>query len=117
MGRSRRPPRINLQPLVSCAKALVDNNKGLLAIDESNPTCNRRFAALGIPETVEMRRAWRELLVTAPDLGDSISGAILYDETKRQLAAALKRKRSPAMDARPATSAGSQSRQTHSLSF
>jgi fructose-bisphosphate aldolase class I len=72
------------QTLVACATALVASGKGLLAMDESNPTCNRRFAALGIPQTVEMRRGWRELLVSAPGLGDSISGAILYDETIRQ---------------------------------
>jgi fructose-bisphosphate aldolase class I len=58
--------------------------KGLLAMDESNPTCNKRFAELGIPQTEETRRAYRELIVTAPGLGDCISGAILYDETVRQ---------------------------------
>ncbi|MDQ6680444.1 MAG: fructose-bisphosphate aldolase class I [Pseudomonadota bacterium] len=75
---------MNRQGLITCASSLVASGKGLLAMDESNPTCNRRFAALGIPQTVEMRRKWRELLVTAPGLGDSISGAILYDETIRQ---------------------------------
>jgi fructose-bisphosphate aldolase class I len=66
------------------AKKLFANDKGLLAIDESNPTCNKRFAKLGIPQTVEARRAYRELIVTAPGLGESIGGAILYDETIRQ---------------------------------
>jgi fructose-bisphosphate aldolase class I len=75
---------MNPAALVDCAKALVGSGKGLLAMDESNPTCNRRFAAFGIAQTVEMRRAWRELLVSAPALADSISGAILYDETIRQ---------------------------------
>jgi len=56
----------------------------LLAMDESNPTCNKRFANLGIPQTVESRRAYRELIITTPGLGESISGAILYDETIRQ---------------------------------
>jgi fructose-bisphosphate aldolase class I len=56
----------------------------LLAMDESNPTCNKRFAKLGIPQTIEARRAYRELIVTTPGLGDSISGAILYDETIHQ---------------------------------
>ena len=42
------------------------------------------FAALGIPQTVEARRAYRELIVTTPRLGECISGAILYDETIRQ---------------------------------
>jgi hypothetical protein len=72
------------QTLASCAKSLVASGKGLLAMDESNPTCNARFAALGIPQTVETRRSWRELLITAPGLADSISGAILYDETFHQ---------------------------------
>jgi len=63
---------------------LVANNKGILAMDESLPTCNKRFAKLGIPETVEKRRAYRELLVTTPGLGEFISGAILFDETIRQ---------------------------------
>ena len=53
-------------------------------MDESNPTCNKRFAKLGIPQTVEARRAYRELIVTTPGLGECISGAILYDETIRQ---------------------------------
>jgi len=53
-------------------------------MDESNPTCNKRFAALGIPQTEASRRAYRELLVTSPGLGESISGAILYDESIRQ---------------------------------
>jgi fructose-bisphosphate aldolase class I len=62
----------------------VAHDKGLLAIDESTPTCNKRFAALGIPQTVEARRAYRELLITTPDLEECISGLILYDETIRQ---------------------------------
>jgi fructose-bisphosphate aldolase class I len=53
-------------------------------MDESTPTCNKRFASLGIPQTVEARRAYRELIVTTPGLGESIGGAILYDETIRQ---------------------------------
>jgi len=75
---------INTQILVDTARSLVAGDKGLLAMDESNPTCNKRFAELGIPQTVETRRAYRELLVTTPGLGESISGAILYDETIRQ---------------------------------
>jgi hypothetical protein len=53
-------------------------------MDESNPTCNKRFAKLGIPQTEETRRAYRELIVNTPGLGECISGAILYDETIRQ---------------------------------
>jgi fructose-bisphosphate aldolase class I len=70
--------------IIVTAGMLVAGDKGLLAMDESNPTCNKRFALLGIPQTVEARRAWRELIVTTPGLGECISGAILYDETIRQ---------------------------------
>jgi len=72
------------QKLTNTAKMLVAGNKGLLAMDESNPTCNKRFAKLGIPQTEEARRAYRELIVTTAGLGKCISGAILYDETIRQ---------------------------------
>ena len=75
---------MNVQQLEETAKALVANDKGLLAMDESNPTCNKRFAQLGIPQTIEARRAYRELIVTTPRLGECISGAILYDETIHQ---------------------------------
>ncbi len=75
---------MNVQKLIDTAKMLVANDKGLLAMDESNPTCNKRFAKLGIPQTEEYRRAYRELLITTPGLGEFISGAILYDETIRQ---------------------------------
>ena len=75
---------MNSLKLIDTAHAMVGAGKGLLAMDESNGTCNKRFAALGIAQTEEARRAWRELIVTAPGLGDSISGAILYDETIRQ---------------------------------
>ncbi len=49
-------------------------------MDESNPTCNKRFTKLDIPQTVEARRAYRELIVTTPGLGECISGVILYDK-------------------------------------
>lgn len=72
------------QALIDTAQALVADDKGLLAMDESNATCHKRFAKLGIPQTEDARRDWRELIVTAPNLGASISGAILFDETIRQ---------------------------------
>jgi fructose-bisphosphate aldolase class I len=75
---------MNTQELTNTARKMVADDKGLLAMDESNPTCNKRFAKWGIPQTVEARRAYRELIVTTPGLGECISGAILYDETIRQ---------------------------------
>ncbi len=63
---------------------LLAGDKGLLAMDESTATCNKRFEALGIPQTEEYRRKYRELIVTTNGLEQYISGAILFDETMRQ---------------------------------
>ncbi len=73
-----------MENLISTARKLVADHKGLLAMDESTPTCNRRFAPLGIPQTVDARRAYREWIIASPGLAESISGVILCDETMRQ---------------------------------
>lgn len=76
------------QELRNTAKAMVAPGKGILAMDESNATCNKRFEKLGIPTTEERRRAYRELILTTPGLSEYISGAILYDETISQFSQA-----------------------------
>jgi fructose-bisphosphate aldolase class I len=83
-GTGNEKAQMNSQMLRDTAKLLFADDKGLLAMDESNGTCNKRFEKLGIPQTVEARRAYRELIVTTPGLGECIGGAILYDETIRQ---------------------------------
>src|SRR6201991_4288346 len=72
---------MNIEALQETAHKLMAGNKGLLAMDENLPTANKRFAEVNIPQTEEYRRKYRELIVTAPGLGDNISGAILFDET------------------------------------
>lgn len=72
--------------LESIATSLVSPGKGLLAADESTGTIEKRFKAVGIPNTEENRRAYRELLFTTPKASEFISGVILYDETLRQKA-------------------------------
>ncbi|PSO81898.1 MAG: fructose-bisphosphate aldolase class I [Cyanobacteria bacterium QS_4_48_99] len=72
------------QELKNTAQAMVSNGQGILAMDESNGTCNKRFDKVGIPTSEEMRRSYRELILTTPNVGNYISGAILYDETIRQ---------------------------------
>jgi len=79
-----RTLKMNTQELQETIKELLAEGKGLLAMDESNPTCNKRFEKAGIPQTEECRRAYREMILTTPGLGEYISGAILYDETIRQ---------------------------------
>ena len=72
------------QTLTDTARALVAPGKGILAADESSGTIKKRFDSIGIESTEENRRAYRDMLFTTPNLGDSISGIILYDETIRQ---------------------------------
>lgn len=75
---------MEIRELVETATQLVGDGKGILAIDESTPTCNKRFEALGIEPVEDNRRAYRELLVSGDRLSDYIGGAILFDETIRQ---------------------------------
>lgn len=75
---------MNQEILESAVARLLKSPKGILAIDESINTCNRRFENLGAPTTEEKRRQYRELLITAPDIEKYISGYILFNETIRQ---------------------------------
>ncbi|AXK71155.1 fructose-bisphosphate aldolase class I [Lysobacter sp. TY2-98] len=75
---------MSIEQLAETAQAMVAPGKGIIAIDESNATCAKRFAGVGIENTEENRRAYRELLLTAPNIGQYLSGAILFDETIRQ---------------------------------
>ena len=75
---------MSIEQLAETAQAMVAAGKGIIAIDESNATIAKRFAGVGIENSEEQRRAYRELLLSTPKLGDYISGAILFDETIRQ---------------------------------
>lgn len=70
--------------LEATARAMVAKGKGILAIDESMPTIKKRFDTINLESTEENRRAYRDLLITAPGGSDYISGMILFDETIRQ---------------------------------
>jgi fructose-bisphosphate aldolase class I len=67
--------------LISITKQLLTKGKGILAADESNKTANERFSKYDISETEEMRRSYRELLFSTPNIEKYISGVIMYDET------------------------------------
>lgn len=73
-----------MKQLNSIAQAMVTPGKGILAADESTGTIEKRLAKINVPSTEENRRAYRELLFTAPGIGEYISGVIMYDETIRQ---------------------------------
>jgi fructose-bisphosphate aldolase class I len=83
-GSTLIAPFAEVTSLADMAHTLVAGEKGLLAIDESIHTCNKRFAQLGIGQNEQVRRDYRELILTTPGLGESISGVILYDETIRE---------------------------------
>jgi len=75
---------MSVEQLAQIALSMVAPGKGIIAIDESSATIAKRFAAVGIENTEENRRRYRELLLTTPKLNTYISGAILFDETIRQ---------------------------------
>lgn len=75
---------MSAQELAATAAAMVAKGKGILAIDESMGTIKKRFDSVGIENTEENRRAYRELLIANPGDDAYISGMILFDETIRQ---------------------------------
>jgi fructose-bisphosphate aldolase class I len=76
---------MDVNELNGIARRMVARGKGLLAADESTGTIQKRFDAIGVPNTAENRRDYRELLFrTAPALQMHIGGVILFDETIRQ---------------------------------
>jgi fructose-bisphosphate aldolase class I len=75
---------MNRNELERIARAMVDKGRGILAADESTGTIKKRFDKIKLESTEENRRAYREMLFTAPDAQKYISGVIMYDETLRQ---------------------------------
>ena len=78
---------MDIATLSATAKALVAPGKGILAADESGGTIKKRFDSISVESTEENRRDYREMLFTAKDVANYISGVILFDETIRQDAA------------------------------
>lgn len=75
---------MNADTLTKTAHQMVARSKGLIAADESNASCEKRFQAVGTPCTPETRAAYRETLLAAPGIEEYVSGVILFDETFRQ---------------------------------
>ena len=70
--------------LPEIANAMVEKGRGILAADESTPTCTKRFDSIGVDSTVANRNAYRDMLFTTSGMEEFISGVILFDETLRQ---------------------------------
>jgi len=75
---------MNVEQLLETAAAMVAPGRGILAIDESTGTITKRLDSVGVECTEANRRNYRDMLLTTADLGEHISGAILFDETLRQ---------------------------------
>ena len=75
---------MNKEQLRSTANAMVHKGKGILAADESSPTCGKRFESIGVESTERNRNIYRDLLFTTSGMEEYISGVILFDETLRQ---------------------------------
>ena len=75
---------MNFSNLSEIAQYIVSEGKGILAADESNPTCKKRFDTISVECTEENRRNYRELLFTSEGMKENIGGVILFDETFRQ---------------------------------
>ena len=75
-----------LESLEEIATYIVADGKGILATDESNPTCGKRFDSIGVESTEENRRDYREMLFRAEGVKNNVGGVILFDETIRQKA-------------------------------
>ena len=75
---------MNIDTLKAVANAIVANQKGVLAADESSPTIKKRFDSVGVESTEENRRRYREILFTTAGIERHVGGVILFDETLRQ---------------------------------
>ena len=75
---------MSLNTLEEIAEYIVSDGKGILAADESNPTCGKRFDSIGVESTESNRRDYREMLFRSSGIKDNIGGVILFDETIRQ---------------------------------
>jgi len=82
------PPAALQEELRSIANAIVAPGKGILAADESTATIGKRFADIGVENTEDNRRGYRELLfLSDAAVAENISGVILFHETLYQKAA------------------------------
>ena len=75
---------MKLNSVEEIASYIVSDGRGILAADESNPTCGKRFDTIGVESTESNRRDYREMLFRASGIEGNIGGVILFDETIRQ---------------------------------
>ena len=74
---------LDFDSLQDIAQAMTIKGKGILAADESNPTCKKRFDSIDVDSTEQNRNIYRDMLFTTKGMEEFISGVILFDETLR----------------------------------
>ena len=72
---------MDLSLLETTAKQLVREGHGLLASDDSS---TKRFDAVGLENSEEARRVFRQTLITSPGVEEYLSGVILFEETFKE---------------------------------
>ena len=77
---------MELNSIEEIAAYIVSDGKGILAADESNPTCGKRFDSIGVQSNEVNRRNYREMLFRSEGMKSNIGGVILFDETIKQSA-------------------------------
>ena len=70
-----------MSELYTVANKMVEKGKGILAADESTPTCTKRFESINTESTAQNRNIYRNMLFTSKEIEKYISGVILFDET------------------------------------
>ncbi len=75
---------MSVDQLEATIQDLVIRGQGILAADESTGTIGKRLQTINVESTIEARRGYRSLLATTPNLGDHVSGVILFEETLTQ---------------------------------
>ncbi|XP_065304637.1 fructose-bisphosphate aldolase isoform X1 [Dermacentor albipictus] len=86
-GHFTYPPPEIMKELKATAEAIVAPGKGILAADESTSTMGKRLQGIGVENTEENRRQYRQLLFTCNEhMNSAISGVILFHETLYQQA-------------------------------
>ena len=68
---------MNKENLKAITNQMLEKPKGILAMDESNPTIAKRLASINVENTEKNRKKYRELIVTSPGLSNYISGTML----------------------------------------
>ena len=84
LNKNKNGDIMELNSLNDIANKMVEKGKGILAADESAPTCKKRFDSINVESNELNRNIYRDMLFTSSGMEEFVSGVILFDETLRQ---------------------------------